>query len=363
MTYYDIILKKLINKGSAIVKSKQEPINNFGNDTEKLLVQKSKPLFALWQSELTLAEFKILDSYLGRINSHDEEHRTVKFNKGELEHLLGVKQLKPQVLDERLEHLMTTIRIVDENCKNGFTRIALFEKAHAEQDEYGLWTAELTCTESARKYIFNIDEIKYLRYKLKNIVNIKSRYTYIMFLYLWENKYRSTWEVSLDDLKSLLNCNNEQSYNQFKVFNDRILKRVHKEIHTVTDMRYDYETTKKGRRVSAIRFTYHSQAQQLEENLTTNTDKYINVNIDHQEVDYGGELANMLAETCNYEFDSKQIRYIQDLVLQATKSNDNVVNSDYLTEKMHRMALYNAKNQIKNRYNYLVKMIQQEIKR
>lgn len=233
----------------------KKKIETLGRDTDKLTVQKSKPLFALWQSELTLAEFKILDTYLGRINSHDDEHRTVKFEKGELENILGVKQLKPQVLDDRLKHLMTTVRIPDENSKRGFTRISLFEKAHTEQDDYGVWEAELTCTETAKKYIFNVEEINYLRYKLKNIVNIKSRYTYIMFLYLWENKYRGTWEVPLDKLKSLLNCENEETYKQFKRFNDLILKKVQKEMHEVTDIRYDYETIKKGRRVVAIRFS------------------------------------------------------------------------------------------------------------
>lgn len=242
-----------------MARKKIEPIETLGRDTDKLTIQKSKPLFALWQSELTLAEFKILDTYLGRINSHDDEHRTVKFEKGELENLLGVKQLKPQVLDDRLQHLMTTVRIPDKNSKRGFTRIALFEKAHAEQDDYGVWEAELTCTESAKKYIFDVENLNYLRYKLKNIVNIKSRYTYIMFLYLWENKYRGTWEEPLDKMKLVLNCNNEPTYKEFKRFNDLVLKKVHKEIHEATDIKYDYETVKKGRSVVAVRFIYKSK--------------------------------------------------------------------------------------------------------
>lgn len=246
-------------------KKKIEPIESLGKNTDKLLVQKSKPLFALWQSELTLAEFKILDTYLGRINSHDDEHRTVKFEKGELEELLGVKQLKPQVLDDRLKHLMTTVCIPDDESKKGFTRIALFEKAHAEQDDYGVWEAELTCTESAKQYIFNVEKLNYLRYKLKNIINIKSRYAYIMFLYIWENKYHGTWEVPLDELKRILNCDNEEYCKQFKVFNDRVLKRIHKEINEVTDIQYDYETIKRGRSVVAIKIIYKGMKKYLED--------------------------------------------------------------------------------------------------
>lgn len=247
-------------------KKKNEPIENLGNDFDKLTVQKSKPLTALWQSSLTLAEFKILDTYLGRINSHDDEKRTVKFKKGELESLLEMKQIKPEVLDERLVHLMTTVRIPDENSKRGFTRIALFEKARAEQDNDGIWTAELTCTESARKYIFNVESIRYLQYRLKNIIGIKSRYSYIAYLYLCDNRYRKDWTIDLDDLKKMLCCENEETYTQFKRFNDLILKKVQKEIQRVTDIRYDYETVKQGRRVVAIRFIYRSKIENLAEN-------------------------------------------------------------------------------------------------
>lgn len=248
-----------------MARKKIEPIENLGS-MDKLTVQKSRPLFALWRSELTLAEFKILDSYLGRINSHDEEHRTVTFSKGELEALFGLKQIKPEVLDERLKHLMISVRIPDNSNKKGFTRISLFEKAYCEQDEYGQWQVELTCTPSAKKYIFGLDDIGYLRYKLRCVVNMKSRYTYIMFLHIWDNKHRISWEVPLDELKEMLRCDEEDTYKEFKRFNDLILKKIHKEIHAVTDIKYDYETVKKGRRVVAIRFIYHKgQSEQLVE--------------------------------------------------------------------------------------------------
>lgn len=353
-----------------MAKKNTEPIKTLGRDTSKLTVQKSKPLFALWTSDLTLAEFKILDTYLGRINSHDDEHRTVKFKKGELESLLGVKQLKPQVLDDRLKHLMTTVRIPDSDCERGFTRIALFEKAHAEQDNYGVWEAELTCTDSAKKYIFDVESLNYLRYKLKNIINIKSRYTYIIFLYLWENKYRGIWEESLDKLKLVLNCDNEPSYDKFKVFNDRILKRVHQEIHKVTDIQYDYETVKKGRSVVAIRFIYKPKLvdSELVKNQILpekNTSQMIFENSDQkEEIDYGGELADLLGSAaCEDEFSPEQVRVLQDLVLQVMRpiSADYMEMVDYLVAKIHIMNIYDNRNKIKDRFAYLCTMIKKDI--
>lgn len=339
-----------------MTKKKIELIESLGN-IDKLTVQKSKPLFALWQSELTLTEFKILDAYLGRINSHDDEHRTVKFRKGELEELLGVKQLKTPVLDNRLKHLMTTVRIPDENSKRGFTRISLFEKAYAEQDDYGVWEVELTCTESAKKYIFDVEKITYLRYKLKNIIHIKSRYTYIMFLYLWDNKYQGTWEVSLDELKSILNCENEETYKQFKRFNDLILKKIHKEIHTVTDVHYDYETIKRGRSVVAVRFIYKSKIlEEVEESQMT---------IEQWQADTCMEVWEETVK--DFKFSAEQIKTLREVLVCVPdyKLPQSMACCDVIDlRRYHYMRIKVAEMKLrpngKNCFSYLLKMLKQD---
>lgn len=347
-----------------MAKKKKETIESLGT-ADKLTVQKSKPLFALWKSELTLAEFKILDTYLGRINSHDDEHRTVKFEKGELEELLGLKQLKPQVLDDRLKHLMTSVRIPDENSKKGFTRISLFEKAYAEQDEYGVWEAELTCTESAKKFIFNVEEINYLRYKLKNIINIKSRYTYIMFLYLWENKYRGTWEISLDKLKAMLNCENEETYKQFKRFNDLILKKIHKEINEVTDIQYDYETVKRGRSVVAVRFIYKSKIlDEVDENQMT---------IEQWQAEASKEKELWQTPLEDFKFTQEQydelfsvLVTIPDFKLpqnSACYGSIDRMRYHYIDQKAKEIARRDKQKPIRSKFSYLLKLMKQDANR
>lgn len=239
-------------------KTDSSNINGLSRDHEKLLVQKSLPLFSLWQSELTLPELKILDIYLARINSHEPEKRVVKFTKGEMEKILGVKRIRPKVLDQRLANLMTSIKVEESEDNRYFTRITLFEKANARQDEEGYWTVELRCTESAMQMIFNIENIGYLRYYLKNIIPLKSRYSYIMYLYLQHStgKYRGKqWEVSLLDLKKILHCENDETYKEYKRFNDLVLKKVQAELLEKTDIHYEYEPVKNGRHVIAIKFT------------------------------------------------------------------------------------------------------------
>ena len=201
-----------------MARKKIEPIENLGNE-DKLTVQKSLPLFALWRSDLTLAEFKILDTYLSRIDSHKPDKRAVMFEKGELEKILGVQKINNKELEKRLKHLMgNVVKIPDGDERKGFRLVSLFEEAVAEQDDYGLWQVRLECTQKAMKYIFNIENLGYLRYKLRCITSITSRYTYIMFIYLEANRFRKSWEVPLAELKEILNCDKEELYKEFKFF-------------------------------------------------------------------------------------------------------------------------------------------------
>lgn len=340
-------------------RKKIEPIESFGS-ADKLTVQKSKPLFALWQSELTLAEFKILDSYLGRINSHDEIHRTVKFEKGELERLLGLKQIKPEVLDERLKHLMTSVRIPNNSNKRGFTRISLFEKAYCEQDDDGIWKIELTCTSSAQKYIFGIEEIGYLRYKLRCVVNIKSRYTYIMFLYIWDNKYQGTWEISLNELKTMLCCDKEETYKEYKHFNNLILKKVQKELHEVTDIKYDYETIKKGKKVVAIKFIYKTKEllNKVDENQMT---------LEQWQAETNKEKELWESAIDEFGFTSEQIAELREVLIcipeykmpQSIACYNAIELRRYHYMKIKTVEI-KRRTTIKNIFAYLLKMLKQD---
>lgn len=227
------------------------------------LIQKSNPLLSLSETDMSLAELKILDVYLSRIDSHDEDKRTVQLAKGEIEKVLGVSRIpKPELL-KRLQNLAKTVRVEDESQPRGFTLISLFEEINAWQDDDGLWQISLTCTNKAREYIFNIDNIGYLRYRLKNVIGLKSRYSYVLFLWLENNRFRGTWEIDVDELKSVLRCVAD-AYDDYKRFNDLVLKKAQKEILGKTDCRFSYETVKCGRTVRAIRFSVEARPELTE---------------------------------------------------------------------------------------------------
>lgn len=348
-----------------MARKKIEPIISLGNE-DKLIVQKSLPLFSLWRSELTLAEFKILDTYLSRINSHDTDKRVVMFEKGELENILGVKKINQKDLEDRLKHLMgNVVEIADEDIKKGFKLITLFEEAIAEQDKNGLWQIKLECTQKAMKYFFNIENLGYLRYKLRCITSLTSRYTYIMFIYLEANRYRKSWDISVDELKQILDCDKEETYKVFKRFNDLLLKKVQKEMNEKTECRYKYEPIRKGRNVVAIHFEIetlsNTNLEEIDENQMT-FEQW------QEEAVKEKELWQEPLEA--FEFNQEQYDEIFSVLItipsdklpqsQACHGSVELMRYHYLDQKAKEILRRDKQKPIRSKFAYLLKLMKQD---
>lgn len=341
-----------------MARKKIRPITSLGNG-DKLTVQKSLPLFSLWRSELSLAEFKILDTYLSRIDSHKPDRRTVVFEKGELEKILGVKKINNQDLKARLKHLMgNVIEVQDDSEKQGFRLVTLFEEATAEQDDYGLWQVKLECSQKAMKYFFNIENLGYLRYKLRCITSLTSRYTYIMFTYLEQNRFRKRWDVSLDELKQILDCDKEELYKEYKFFNQKILKRVQKEMDEKTECRYTYEPIKKGRTVVGIRFEVE-------------TLPILEVQVPEAPVPKEDTLDRPLWESAldEWKLSQAQLEEIQTLLVtvpvhklpSCQKEDLEKAYYQYIAQKAAEIKRRNEQKPIRSRFLYLRKLIQGDV--
>ncbi len=352
-------------RGENMAKRKKLPsVPDYLGTSSNQQVQKSNPLQSLSETPLTLSELKILDVYLSRINSHNPDKRYVRFEKGELEKLLGVTRILKDDLEKRLDNLFVAVTIRDENKPKNFTKIGLFEKAEATQDDDGLWQVNLACTGSAMEYVFNIENLGYLRYRLKNIIDLTSRYSYVLYLYLENNRFRKSWEVSIDELRKTLNCTAD-SYNAYKEFNDKILKKCHKELNNKTTLKYTYEPCKKkGRKYTAIKFTLETKS-----NITDNHDPNQITLEQWQELQEEYESPYFWAEPLNGEFDEPQLKEILEYLICVPRSkmampSGLAVGADiefmryhYISQKYAAMNNADSKKKINNRFNYFVKMI------
>lgn len=347
-------------------KGKKEPktpdFDTMGVNPHQSYIQKARPLQSLSETDLTLPEFKILDAYLARINSHDPEKRTVRLEKGELEKALGVTRILKDDLNKRLRHLFQVVEVKDESKRKGLKLISLFEEADAEQDDNGLWQISLTCTASAREYIFNIDNIGYLRYRLKNVVNLTSRYSYVLFLYLLDNRFRKTWSIDLIELKALLNCTAE-SYEAYKEFNDKILKKCHKELNEKTDLHFSYNAIKKGRKVTKIEFSVETLSDELpviDEPTFFEPEQLSLISEDTEEEKFQN-LLSFLSDACDNEFSQAELTEIFSIIstmsLPPHPNGIEFSRFHYLAEVYAKMKVAATKKKISNRYAYFKSII------
>lgn len=350
-----------------MARKKIEPIVGLGKE-DKLTVQKSLPLFALWRSELTLSEFKILDTYLSRIDSHKPDKRQVLLTKGKIEEALGVQKINNTDLKARLKHLMgNVVEVPDKDTKKGFRLVTLFEEAEAEQDENGLWQVKLECTQKAMKFFFNVENLGYLRYKLRCITSLTSRYTYIMFIYLEANRFRKSWEVELEELKSILACEDEEYAKEFKYFNRDVLKKVQKEMHEKTECRYTYEPVKKGRKVVAIRFTVETLPK-----LIIDSDYDPNqYTLEDWQDSRRDEICHGFSSPEFEDFTDEQLKLLKDLGWSRKRDadyqkhkallNDTVLACEYAVSDYLRQTIIMAKTRHpKNLFLYVKKMVESD---
>lgn len=337
---------------------------NLGANSASHVIQKSNPLLTLSETNLTLPEFKILDAYLARINSHNPEKRLVEFEKGMIERCLDVTQIKSHDLEKRIDNLFQVVTIRDQDKIEGFTKIALFEKARCYQDKDGLWKVELSCSQAAMEYVFNIENIGYLRYRLKNVVNLTSRYSYVLYLYLEQHrKMHLQWEVEVDELKSILRCTAE-TYKSYYRFNDLILRKCHTEITQKTQCEFSYTSIRKGRSVKRIHFSLKSNAS---------TPEFVEV--EEKAFEQESDITDLFREACcpygtsESEFNRTEIQEIiavlvnvPEHLLPSNAASDSldIRRYHYLAEKYAKMRRISEREKIRNRVSYLVSMIKSD---
>lgn len=330
---------------------------------ENLIVQKSMPLLSLWRSPLTLPEFKILDLYLSRIDSRHPDERWVRFEKGELERLLGVSRIMISDLKKRLRNLCITVELPIPNSPDSLDAISLFERAICTPDENGIWQIDLQCTLSAMKYIFNIENIGYLRYKLRSICHITSRYSYILFLYLERNRFRSVWEEDVSFLREMLGCEGDY-YRSFKQFNQKVLQRCQKELRQKTECGFTYEPVRKGKYIQSVRFSIDPiSIEKLAPELSDRDNTENTLPADYPEF---LRSACIDPHTGKPEFSRSEVSQLLEIMrtipffkLPAwTPGGDyKFALYHYLAERYAAMNRYSEKTVISNRINYLISTI------
>ena len=324
-----------------------------GNLDRKYWVQKADPLIAMKSVPFTLGELKILDTYISRINAADDTRRTVIFTKEEYEELMGLSCANPRALQKHIKALLSRVPELY-MPDDGYISFVLFEKAYYHKDEYGKPIIELTCTETSKDLFFCIGKYHYFKYTLENVINLTRKASYLLYLHIITNRFRGEWELLLDELRNdVLDCKEQESYQEYKIFKRDVLDPAVKEVNKKTDCHFEYETIKRGRKVAKIKFIYHSQEESLALGTMGEDGEFIGQTtlFDEQEQD---ELTDLLGK----DFDNADIDYIRQIIA------DNGCDMSLVRTAYAKYTLYKNKGRIKNPkgdLGYLSKILNQLI--
>ncbi len=344
------------------------------NVPENALVQKSRPLFSLWKEKekINLFEYKMLDMYLARINSHDPEHRTVRFSMDDMNTIMASHLTKAE-LHEKLKKLQGIVVSYGDD-----EAITLFEysKIHIDSTHFDV---QLMCTQTAHKYFFNIENIGYFKYKFRNVLAINSMYSYILFNYLEMNRFRNQpFEVDVDELKRILSCDSP-TYNTFKRFNDLILRKCHKELTEKTELQFSYETVKKGRVVVAIKFDI-APLQAIDSIASAEKDDgmldlasiTVEDTVEENDTEFSEEASSdeiderisFFSECFDNSFSPLQVQLLASSVnpdcIQHSSYGVEIDKFNYLNKMYKRLLVEEREKNIENRFRYLLTMIEND---
>lgn len=232
-------------------KKMKNEIPTINLDTSNV-ISRSIRLLRMDDNPFEFGSLKVLDTFLSKINPLDSSVRTVRFTKREYEELLGIVKLPKKRLEQFTDQLQSMkVRLPLEN--GGYESIVLFSKCKVFKEK-GENIVELTCSTEAKNVFFDLEGVRYIKYQLRNVINLSSIYSMFLYYYLLENEYRGIWEVSIEKLRKILRVE-ENKYTVLKDFMKCVVKNATEEINKHTDIRFIYNTKRKnGRNISHIEF-------------------------------------------------------------------------------------------------------------
>ena len=278
-------------------------------------VEKSKTLvwakFIAEKEKFTVGEFKLLDTYLSRINARDPNSGAVSFTRTEYCELLGLDpSMRKEQLQRYTQHFLGNSVVINRGDEWG--AYSLFTTAEAKNDkDTGQVIITIKCNPDLKDIFFNLAEDGYVRYKLKNIINLEGKYAVRLYSMLKDRPFG--FKVGLDELKDYLNVNTKSNrYDQFKYFSAEILKKAIQEINERTDITADFEKVTQGRKVVAVKFTVKSKAPALPEPTEDDDEEEENMSLFGLDEEKPDDPMEFYSGALDDEFTREQVQVLVD---------------------------------------------------
>lgn len=213
--------------------------------------------------KLTITEQKIIYSILRKISRYDEDFKDFEFDIDYFIKELGIKgtskytELKQ--ITRQLRSRTFTIKFNDGELKKQMGGITEIQTG---------WIINAIYKSGEGKIIFHLDPFlkpfllnlseRFTELDYSNLIQLKSTYSTQLYELLKQYQNIGERKIELSELKTRLSIL-ENEYKLYAHFKSRVIIPAQKELKEKTDISFDFEEIKEGRKVNTIKFLINSK--------------------------------------------------------------------------------------------------------
>jgi plasmid replication initiation protein len=223
------------------------------------LVTKSNFFIMNSNYDLSLEEQKIILTLASMVQPIDEEFKPYYFKISDFMKLLEINtKTKYTEIPRITKELMKKVFEIEYGKK--ILQVAWLSSAEYEK---GSGIIELQFSPKLKPFMLGLKKF-YTSYKLANILNMKSKYSPRIYEILKCNEFKKQGyvEITVSSLRKLLKA--EKIYPLYADFKRKIIIRTQKELKKLSDIYFDFEEIKTGRKVTSIKFYMHDNKHKNE---------------------------------------------------------------------------------------------------
>jgi len=202
--------------------------------------------------DLSVQEQKIILTLASMVQPEDTEFKEYEFKIKEFMELLGIStKTKYKEIPKITKDLMKKVFEVKEGKD-----ILQLSWLSSVRYKTGEGTVILKFDSNLKPYMLELKEL-YTSYKLENILSLKSKYSLRLYEILKSNSFKKNVIIELEELKNMVGAN----ANYLKVYADfksKVIFQAQKELAEKTDISFEFEELKTGRKVTGIKFYTNS---------------------------------------------------------------------------------------------------------
>lgn len=292
---------------------------NLGKVEDKLVVQANTLIEASYK--LKPSQQKFLRVMASMINFGDEDFKIYEFKVSELMNLYGIKdQSKYSEIPKQTKELMGNILTFNDDNSEVLVPFLSFYK-----HEKGEGTIKVQFHPFLKPfYLYLNSGNPFTKYKLKNIVCLKSTYAIRFYELLKQYEGIKTRTFTIEEIRRIFQIGSNE-YARYNDFKRKVILKAQKELSLKTDISFEFEEIKTGRKVTSLKFYIHSNKVNKLNDIKINKaiDEVSATVLEDIDVDIIKEVKDIINKSCNKSISDKAANEFYKLASQNKEFNNN----------------------------------------